>query len=341
VLKEGKVYVPKDEKLRAEVIQLYHDVLAAGYGGRWKTVELVTRNYWWPGVTRDVGKYVEGCDSCQRMKNRTEELAGKLKLSEVPQKTWTHLTVDFIMKLPVVAGKDAILVVCDRLSKMTHFVATMEGTSVEGLARLFWDNVWKLYGLPESVVSDRGPQFAAELTKELNRMLGIKTKLSTAFHPQTDGQTERMNQELGQYLRFFIEHRQKDWPEWLAIAEFVVNNKVHTVTKVLPFMANYGKELRMGGDIRRKGKVESATEFVERMKKVHEEAEVALRKMQDEIKRYVDRGRKETEAWKKGDQVLLSTKDLVFKERPTKKLMERYVGLYVIEEVVSLNAVKL
>jgi len=147
------------------------------------------------------------------MKNRTEELAGKLKLSEVPEKLWSHLTVDFIMKLLVVAGKDAILVVCNWLSKIAHFVATTEGTLAEGLARLFRDNVWKLHGLPESVVSDRGPQFAAELTKELNRMLGIKTKLSTAFHPQTDGQTERMNQELEQYLQFFVEYRQKDWPE--------------------------------------------------------------------------------------------------------------------------------
>jgi len=113
----------------------------------------------------------------------------------------------------VVAEKDAVLVVCDRLSKMTHFVATTEGMSVEELARLFRDNVWKLHGLLESMVSDRGPQFAAELTKELNRILGIKTKLSTTFHLQTDGQTKRMNQELEQYLRFFIEHRQKDWPE--------------------------------------------------------------------------------------------------------------------------------
>jgi len=341
VLKEGKVYMLKDKELRAEVIWLHHDVLASGHGGRWKTVELVTRNYWWPEVTRDVGKYVEGCDLCQRMKNRTEEPAGKLKLSEVPQKTWTQLTVDFITKLPVVAEKDAILVVCDRLSKMTHFVGTTEGTSAEGLARLFRDNVWKLHGLPESVVLDRGPQFAAELTKELNWMLGIKTRLSTAFHLQTDGQTERMNQELEQYLRFFVEHRQKDWPEWLAVAEFAVNNKVHMATKVSPFMANYGKELRMGGDIRRKGKVESVTVFVERMKKVQEEAEAALRKTQEEMKKYMDRGRKESEVWKKEDQVLLSTKDLVFKERPSKKLMERYMGPYAIEEVVSSNAVKL
>ena len=106
---------------------------------------------------RDIGKYVEGCDLCQRIKNRTEELVGKLKLSEVPQKMWAHLTVDFITKLLVVVGKDVILVVCDRLSKMTHFVAMTEGTLAEGLARLLRDNVWKLHGLPKSVVSDRGP----------------------------------------------------------------------------------------------------------------------------------------------------------------------------------------
>ena len=190
VFKEEKVYVPKDKELRAEVIWWHHNVPAAGYGGKWKTVKLVTRNYWWPGVTRDVGKYIEGCDLCQRMKNRMEEVIGRLKLSEVPEKPWTHLTVDFITKLPIVAGKNAILVVCDRLSKMIHFVAIMEGTLVEGLARLFRDNVWKLHGLPESVVSDREPQFAAELTKELNQMLGIETRLSTVFHPQIDGQIE-------------------------------------------------------------------------------------------------------------------------------------------------------
>ena len=112
-MKEGKVYILKDEELRAEVIQLHHDVPAVGHGRRWKTVELVTRNYWWPGVTRDIRKYVEGCDLCQRMKNRTEELAGKLKLSEVPKKPWSHIMVDFITKLLVVAGKNVILAVYD------------------------------------------------------------------------------------------------------------------------------------------------------------------------------------------------------------------------------------
>ena len=144
--------------------------------------ELVIRNYWWPGVMKDVRKYMDGYDICQRMKNRTKAPAGKLMANEVPEKVWTHLMVDFIMKLPLVAGKDAILVVCNRLSKMAHFVATIEETTAEGLTRLFKDNVWKLYGLPESIISDRGPQFAAELTKELNKILEIETRLSTAFY---------------------------------------------------------------------------------------------------------------------------------------------------------------
>ena len=219
-------------------------------------------------------------------------------------------------------GKDAILVVCNRLSKMTHFVATTEGMLAKGLARLFRNNMWKLHGLPESIVLDRGPQFAVELTKKLNRMLEIKTKLLTVFHPQMDEQTKWMNQELEQYLRFFMDHRQKDWPEWLASAEVAVNNKVHIATKVLPFIANYRRELRMGSNIRKKEKVESMIEFVKRIKKVHKEAGVALKKAQEDMKRQADRGRKETKDWKKGDRVLLSTKDLVFKKRLAKKLVD-------------------
>ena len=118
------------------------------------------------------------------------------------------------------------------------------------------------------MVSDRIPQFAAELMKELNKMLGIETKLSMVFHSQTDSQMERMNQELEQYLRFFVDYRQKDWPEWLATAKFAVNNKAHLATKISLFIVNYDRELRMRTDIRRKEKIEKVMKFVERMKKV-------------------------------------------------------------------------
>jgi len=134
---------------------------------------------------------------------------GKLMLNSIPEKPWSHILVDFITKLPLAQGYDLILVVVDRLTKMAHFIPTIEKTTAGGLTRLFRDNVWKLHGLPESIISDRGLQFAAGVIRELNAMLGINSKLSTAFHPQTDGQTERMNQELEQYLRMFINHHQE------------------------------------------------------------------------------------------------------------------------------------
>ena len=117
--------------------------------------------------------------------------------NSIPEKAWSYISTDFITKLPLAQGYNAILVVVDRFTKIGHFIPTIEKTSAEGLVCLFRDNVWKLHGLPDSIISDRGPQFAVGIMKELNHMLGIKTKLSTAFHPQTDGQTERMNQELG------------------------------------------------------------------------------------------------------------------------------------------------
>jgi len=159
---------------------------------------------------------------------------------------------------------------------MVHFIPTTEKTSAEGLARLFRDNVWKLYGLPESIISDRGPQFAAGLMWELNEMLGIKSKLSMAFHPQTDGQTERVNQELEQYLSMFIDHRQEQWPEWLGTAEFTYNNKAHSSTKTSPFKANYGQDPRMGFEGRKKGKYTGAEKFIEKMKEIQEEVKVVL-----------------------------------------------------------------
>jgi len=125
-----------------------------------------------------------------------------------------------------------------------------------------------LYGLPESIILDRGVQFAVGMMRELNNLLGIQTKLSTAYHPQMDGQTKRINQELEQYLRVFIDHRQEQWPDWLGIAEFVYNNKIHMATKILPFKANYGQDLRMGFEGRRKGKYKAAGRFTERIKKI-------------------------------------------------------------------------
>jgi len=226
---------------------------------------------------------------------------------------------------------------------MVHFIPTIEKTLAEGLARLFRDNVWKLHGLPESIISDRGPQFAAGLMRELNRILGIESKLSTVFHPQTNRQTERVNQELEQYLRMFIDHRQEQWPDWLGTAEFAYNNKTHLSTKVLPFKANYRQDPRMGFEMRKKGKYKGAEKFVTKMKEIQEEAKAVLGKAQEEMKKYIDRKRAKVDEYKVEDLVMLSTKDLKYQmaSRRTEKLMERFVGPYKIKKIVSMNVVEL
>jgi len=154
-----------------------------------------------------VGRYIDECNACQRYKNWSEAPAGKLMPNTIPEKPWSHISADFITKLPLAQGYDAVLVVCNCFSKIAHFIVTTEKTSAEGLAKLFQNHVWKLHGLSESIISDRGVQFAAGMMKELNNLLGIQTKLLTAYYPQTDGQMERINQELEQYLRVFIDHR--------------------------------------------------------------------------------------------------------------------------------------
>jgi len=306
-------------------------------------VELVTRNFWWPGITKEVKRYVEGCDACQRNKNHIEQPAGKLMPNSIPEKPWTHISADFITKLPLAQGYDSILVVVDRLTKMVHFIPTMEKTLAEGLARLFRDNMWKLHGLPESIISDKGPQFAAGLMRELNKMLGIKSKLLTVFHSQTDGQMERVNQELEQYLRMFINHRQEQWPEWLGTAEFAYNNKVYSSTRMSPFKANYGQDPRIGFEGRKKGRYAGAEKFIEKIKEIQEEAKAALGKAQADMKKYADKKRSDVEEYKVGDLVMLSTKDLKYQMvgRRTEKLTERFVSPYKVREIISLNTVKL
>ena len=193
------------------------------------------------------------------------------------------------------------------------------------------------------MILDRGPQFAVGLAKELNKMLGIEIKLSMIYHSQTNRQIERTNQELEQYLRMYINHRQNNWLEWLATAEFAFNNKVYTVTKSSLFQVNYGRELRMGFNIRKKGKNEKVEEFVKEMKERHEEVRAVLVKSQEEIKRQVDRSRKEAEEYRVRDKILISTKDFSIElmKRATKKLTEKFIRLYVVRKIVSENAVEL
>ena len=166
--------------------------------------------------------------------------------NRIPYHHWQIISVDLITELPQSHGYDSILVAMDRLSKWAHFITTMSDITSLGVAQLFRDGVWKLHGLPKEVISDRGPQFVSNFMPGLSKILGIKIAASMAYHPQTDGQTKCVNQEVEQFLRLFVNQRQDDWYDWLSIAEFAYNDRVHASTQTSPFMLDSGQNLQLG-----------------------------------------------------------------------------------------------
>ena len=167
----------------------------AGHPRCWKTLELVTRDYWWPQMSRYIGQYVSTCDLCLRTKLIRQALVGELHPLWIPDLQWDTFSIDFVVEFPLSSRHNAVMTVVDSVSKQAHFIPTHMTVTAEGAARLFLYQVWKLHGLPKCVISDCGPQFVAHFTRELYRLLGIKLVSSTAWHPQTDGQTKCVNQE--------------------------------------------------------------------------------------------------------------------------------------------------
>jgi hypothetical protein len=340
ILYRGKIYVPLDANLRHDIVKAHHDSAIVGHPGRWKTHELVARNYWWPGLGRYVAKYVKGCDKCNRTKTFPTTPVGKLMPNRIPDRRWQVISVDLIVELPESRGYNAIMVVVDRLSKRAHLIPTTNEVDSIGIARLFRDHVWKLHGIPEEVISDRGPQFVSQFMRELSKFLDIKIAASTAFHPQTDGQTERVNQEIEQYLRVFVNQRQDDWYDWLALAEFSYNDRIHASTQTSPFMLDTGQHPRLGFEPIRESRLEGFEEFSSRMKKATEEAKAALTKAADDMARFYDVHHGESPPLEVGDKVWLDASH-VSTNRPKKKLDDKWLGPYPIVKVISRNAYKL
>ncbi|PRP74592.1 retrotransposon nucleocapsid protein, partial [Planoprotostelium fungivorum] len=235
---EEQLYVP--EKLRLIIMMMKHDSPLAGHFGSHKTKELVRRDYWWPKMYHTIESYVKSCDTCQRAKHSRKKQSGLLQPLEVPSDRWTSVTIDFMVELPECQGFNAIMVVVDRFTKMSHFIPCKNTITSEEAAWLYIDRVFRLHGIPEKIVSDRGTQFTAEFWTSFWKQMGTKHSMSTAYHPQSDGQTERVNSVLNQYLRVYCSYLQDDWVPLLATAEFAYNNSVHTSTGVTPFFANQG-----------------------------------------------------------------------------------------------------
>lgn len=238
--------------------------------------------------------------------------------------------------LPESQGNDAIAVIVNRFTKQIIVIPTMINLTSEGMARIFRDNVFKHHGIPKKIISDRGPQFASKFMADFYRLLGITRNLSTAFHPQTDGQTEQINQEIEQYLRIFVNHRQSDWTDWLSLAEFSYNDKVHLATSYSPFYLVHGRHPYKGG-LRQDPRNKSAGQFVERKAKTREDAAAALERAADTMKRFYDRTKGTSVEYQPGDKVWLEGTNIRV-DRPTPKLAhKRYRPFEVIEKVGSAS----
>jgi len=197
-------------------------------------------------MSRYIRQYVSTCDLCLRTKLIRQAPVGELHPLWIPDSRWDILSMDFVVELPLSSGHDAVMTVVDSVSKRAHFILTHTTVTAEEAARLFLHQVWKLHSLLKCVVSDRGPQFIARFTRELYRLLGIKLASSTAWHPQTDRQTECVNQELDQYLWLFVNEQQDDWYDLLPMAEFQHNNHVHSATQQPLFLLDTGHIPHMG-----------------------------------------------------------------------------------------------
>jgi len=220
-------------------------------------------------MSRYVGMYVSHCDLCLRTKIQRRLPSGELQPLPIPEERWDAISVDFISELLESGRYDSIMVAVDSAGKHSHFVETVTTVTAARAANLYLRNIWKLHGLPRKVVSGRGPQFVAAFMKELYRLLGIEAATSTAYHPQTDGQTERVNQELEQYLRLFVGERQNDWYTLLPfkLAEFSYNNHVHSSTQQTPFLLDTGWHPQMGFEPHQPpSRVEAVNEFTNWMK---------------------------------------------------------------------------
>jgi hypothetical protein len=349
-----RLFVPEDDALRLRLLQSHHDNVAAGHPGRAKTYKLLTRNYYWPQMNQTVRRYVRNCHTCTRSKASRLPYQGLLQPLDPPMRRWEDIAVDFIVELPRSKSETTgqvcrnIMVVTDRLSKQRHLIGcgSMEAKYT---ARLFLHHIWKHHGLPKTIVSDRGPQFTSRLWQRICQRLGISTKLSTAFHPETDGQSENSNQILEQYLRAYVSYAQDDWVNWLPLAEFAMNNHESETTGVTPFYAVYGQHPRMGTEppqsvrrlpARQQLDIASADKFAEWMKGMTDLLHAEMGMAQARYADQANASRSSAPVFHVGDKVWLDTRNLNM-DRPSKKLAEKYIGPFLIKEVISPVACRL
>ncbi|MCO5576936.1 hypothetical protein L7F22_030757 [Adiantum nelumboides] len=291
-----RICVPHNGALRKILIQEHHEVPFVAHRGINKTYRLLSATYFWPQMQQDVIKYVKACHSCQIMKASRQLPQGLLQPLPVPKERWESISMDFITTLPRTSkGNAQILVIVDRFSKMAHFIPCKKAASAPDIASLFVQHIFRIHGLPRSIISDRDPKFTGHFWTSLFKSLGTNLLFSSAYHPQTDGQTERVNQILEEMLRHYIQNCLASWEEYLPLVEFAYNNAPHSVTGMTPFQAAYGHTPLVPTNFVLQHKVALADQLVQEMQDILVQVRDKLVHVQQKYQKQANKHRRHAE----------------------------------------------
>ena len=339
-----RTVIPNEVKVKRMILRELHCVPYSGHPGFTRTLEMAKQFFYWKHMSPDVRDFVLDCPICQVEKGSHLKPAGELQPLEVPSRKWDHIAIDFVTGLPMCEGKDTILTVVDKATKMCHFLACAETISAKEVAKLYWQQVGKLHGIPQVIISDRDPRFTGKFWRELWRVLGTDLRMGSGYHPESSGQVEKFNQLLEQTLRCTVHQlaETRHWVDLLPVIEFAVNSTPNRTTGYTGFYLNYGfhplHPLQLL-DTSPQTNMEGVMSFTARLQNDFEAAKAQLNRAQQQMKHAADQHRRAVD-YQEGDQVLLSTRYLRFKNRP-RKLQRRFVGPFPIIQKIGRAAYKL
>ena len=325
-----QLVIPSGHGFRQLLMEELHNTVTGAHLGARKLTYALFARVWWPKLRDSVSKFIAACDVCKKTKDSTAKPTGLLHPLPIPTSRFTSWSMDFVTDFPLAQGFNAIFVCVDRLTKFTKLIPCFMGENsltAEHVALLFFHNVVRHFGIPTSVIHDRDPRFTSDFWQSLWKLLGSRAIATSAHHPQADGQTERMNRTIGQILRaHLLADDQEHWPNYVAVTEMAINSTVNASIQKAPFEVLYGENIPLPIDLllSKESTIDpTAKKFATKMHNLVQQVKNAMADAQQAQKRFYDR-KHQHQAFKEGDMVLLSTKNLQLPG--IRKLQPRFVG---------------